>query len=143
MRCLLSFAVALTLVQARSGDPKAAALEKLQGRWSLVAPVTFDGQPQDVPPGTEILIEGDRLTVSLNDRKTIFAPFTIEIDPSKSPATIDLVTSGGARALGIYRLDGDTLTMCNSSAADRPRPEGFRSDPGRKEGLMTYRRIGR
>jgi uncharacterized protein (TIGR03067 family) len=93
-----------------------------------------------VRSGTECLIKGDRWTVSQGNHQ--HPPVTIEIDPGKAPATIDFVSPGGTRGLGIYRLEGDTLTTCNSVVGDR-RPEEFGSEPDRKQTLWKYRRIGR
>jgi uncharacterized protein (TIGR03067 family) len=62
----------------------------------------------------------------------LFREATYTIDPSRGPRWMD-VTSPGAIAehvcLGIYRLEGDQLTLCHARPRDE-RPTRFESRPG-------------
>ncbi|MFL5342374.1 MAG: protein kinase domain-containing protein [Gemmataceae bacterium] len=66
------------------------------------------------------------------------------LDPTKSPGQIDLTMLGEVRknALGIYRLEGDTLTICVSVDPDKvaERPKEFASKAGDKFVMITARR---
>jgi uncharacterized protein (TIGR03067 family) len=65
---------------------------------------------------------------------------TYELDPSKTPKWID-ITGKDRKVLGIYRLDGDKLTICLNEHADGDRPTRFASEPGsRNDLLMVLRR---
>jgi uncharacterized protein (TIGR03067 family) len=51
---------------------------------------------------------------------------TYKLDPSKNPKEID-ITEKGKTVLGIYAIDGDTLTICVN---ERFRPTELRDGPG-------------
>ena len=82
---------------ALKGDWKVA--QALQGgSGDFLKPFSKGGKAADA-----VQIEGDKLR------------FSVKLDPSKSPPTIDLV-SGKDTYLGIYELKGDTLRLCFASA---------------------------
>ena len=68
---------------------------------------------------------------------------TIELDLTKAPAWFDFVTARGVRSRGIYRLEGDRLTLCYTALPDHPRPTVLESVAGRREYFQSYRGIGR
>jgi uncharacterized protein (TIGR03067 family) len=53
-------------------------------------------------------------------------PATYKLDPSKNPKEID-ITEKGKTVLGIYAIDGDTLTICVSESF---RPTELKDGPG-------------
>jgi uncharacterized protein (TIGR03067 family) len=75
-----------------------------------------------------------KLTISKNQWVVTYRDFasntqaTIEIDPSKDPKTIDLTFRGEELpARGIYKLEGDTLTVCYNATVGGERPKEFKS----------------
>jgi hypothetical protein len=74
-------------------------------------------------------------------------PSRYAADPKASPPAFDLIRSDlppgwklGDRAwVGIYKLDGDELTICYRQWAD-PRPTEFRAEKDSGRSLMVLRR---
>jgi uncharacterized protein (TIGR03067 family) len=70
-----------------------------------------------------------------------FAGTRIELDPSRDPKAIDVIPDGGKdrgeRVLGIYKLEGDRLTIC-MAAPGKPRPKEFKADKGSGCTLRTF-----
>lgn len=112
-------------------------LTKLQGSWRITS-VEMDGRP--MPAQGAIVIDGDRFTTTAMGAEY---EGTIEIDPGKRPKRFDLVfTTGpenGNRSLGIYRLDGDSWTIC-LSVTGKTRPTAFATAPGCGYALETLAR---
>ena len=67
----------------------------------------------------------------------------VAVNPKANPATFDLLfetgPEAGNRNLGIYRLDGDTWTICLATIGT-VRPSEFRTRPGSGFALETLRR---
>jgi len=96
----------------------------IQGNWQIVA--LQDGgrtAPAEVLEGAEWVITGD-LIVQRAGGQTLELSYTL--DPSKIPEWIDLKAEGRTM-LGIYKLDGDTLTVCFSEARGAERSTAFES----------------
>jgi uncharacterized protein (TIGR03067 family) len=72
-----------------------------------------------------------------------FIASTTKLDPTQNPMTIDVTfTEGdlkGKTSLGIYKIEGDLLTICRS-APDQARPTEFASLPGSGHTPMSYQR---
>ena len=67
----------------------------------------------------------------------------IELDPTRDPQNIDVIPDGGPnrgeRVLGIYKLDGERLTIC-MAIAGQPRPTVFKAEKGSGWTLQTFER---
>src|SRR5262249_47132028 len=112
--------------------------EALQGEWMLVST-----EPRLEPDAAyELTIKGEQWTIRApgilgnGAAKTI-----IKIDPSKNPKTFDLTTKIGDREhpprLGIYKLEGNILTLCQT-IGKAERPTEFKSTD-----LTEYRSTGK
>ncbi len=117
-------------------------LERHQGTWRTSTSI-YDGKPAPdelVRPITRT-VEKDHV-VWKKDGKS-FAGTRIELDPSRDPRTIDVIPDGGkdrgTRVLGIYKLEGDRLTICMASPG-KPRPAEFKAEPGSGCTLRTFTR---
>jgi uncharacterized protein (TIGR03067 family) len=114
-------------------------LAKLQGRWRLVTlePAKFH-QKQEVVWA----IGGNTIRVLLKGKEMLRCTFTL--DEKGTPRQIDLVipqpNGSKKKVLGIYKVEKDTLTVCEARP-DRERPAKFEAA---KEGpfpsLAVYRR---
>jgi uncharacterized protein (TIGR03067 family) len=95
---------------------------------------------------------GIRFTFTADGKLTVHEPGggkggeagSYKIDPKATPAEIDLIPSTAGNEptiLGIYKLDGDTLTLCfHQGGRGSERPKTFESPAGAKAIVMTFKR---
>jgi uncharacterized protein (TIGR03067 family) len=124
-----------------AGAPPAA----LQGNWFLADYVQDGAGPVEIVSGgtPDMAIQGDRLVL-------YGAPVgRVTSDETKDPREINLhyeVSLGGGDVdpmgkteEGIYKCEGDTLTICTATFGD-PRPVDYSAPKGSKRRLYTYKR---
>jgi uncharacterized protein (TIGR03067 family) len=122
----MAIGVVLFAGQAKKAEVKDPALE-LQGGWSMVLLfVNGEETPADEAKGGELYIEDDGYRSKLG---ATTQASTFKIDAAKQPKTIDFTyTSGflkGKTVKGIYKIDGDDLTVCRGLNPDKDRPAEF------------------
>jgi uncharacterized protein (TIGR03067 family) len=93
--------------------------------------------------GHQLTFSGDRFTIRSKDK--LLYQGTFRVGPSRKPATIDFThTRGEAKGkawLGVYRLEGDVLKICdNADDLAQGRPAAFATEPGSGRVLVTFRR---
>ncbi len=54
----------------------------------------------------------------------------LKTDPKKSPAELDYIQASGTTRLGVFAVDGDTLTVCLALGLDAERPSNLDGGPG-------------
>jgi uncharacterized protein (TIGR03067 family) len=117
-------------------------VERHQGTW-LVTSFVSDGTEAapEIVGSIRRVVKGDHV-VWKRDGKS-FAGTTVELDPTRAPKTIDVIPDGGPsrgkRVLGIYKLEGDILTIC-MAGVDQDRPKEFEAKKGSGRTLMTFKR---
>jgi uncharacterized protein (TIGR03067 family) len=121
--------------QSKADDklPQAAGdLKQLQGTWKVVSAAN-DGHKSTDKQVAAVdftwVIRDQRLTMTFAPKRRP-QEFGLRIDDTKSPKQID-ITPLGERAptawLGIYKIEGDTLTICYPDGGRNPAPLGARS----------------
>ena len=60
-------------------------------------------------------------------------------DAKQSPPTID-IGAGGGQYRGIYKVEGDTLTLCVVNG-DRERPKTFESTAEKRTTIWVFKRV--
>jgi uncharacterized protein (TIGR03067 family) len=118
-------------------DDAKKELEKLQGSWTIMK-VERDGDDLGgLAGGAEMEIEGEKYTAP-----GIAASF--KLDPSKDPKAIDISYTEGPAAgqtvKGIYKLEGDTFTICRALAESGDRPKEFSAPSGSSRMLFEFKR---
>ena len=126
--------VALLIVGAAPSEK-----EKLQGPWFATV-YTTDGEvlttaSSGVKP--DMVLDGDKLVLYGHSAGTY------KLGETKYHTTIDFryvgIFGGYKTERGIYKLEGDTLTIC-SADEPAPRPDVFTAPAGSKRKLYVYSR---
>jgi uncharacterized protein (TIGR03067 family) len=119
-------------------------LEKIQGEWTMVSMEERGEkiQYEDVSR-MKLTVNGNQWIVRRKGQD-VEQKYTIKIDSSQNPKVLDLTPDVGYRdfvSLGIYKLEGDTLTLCRTTeTGDIDRPREFRTT--REEGiLVVWKRV--
>ncbi len=110
--------------------------ERIQGAWQLTAGERGGKPfPEDVIQNGQLVFEGDRMTTRVKDRSTTFR---FKLLAEQSPRAVDL-DMDGTIGMGIYKLEGDTLTIVHTEAG-QDRPKEFTTRPGTPLILMILKR---
>jgi uncharacterized protein (TIGR03067 family) len=144
-----TFSVALTsftmlVATVATADDKSVKdeLKRQEGSWSVTSSI-YDGQAasEDLIRSIKRVVEGDHAVWERDGKR--FAGTTIEVDPACEPKTIDVIPDGGRnrgeRVLGIYKFEGEKLTICMAEPG-KPRPKSFQADKGSGCTLRTFTR---
>ena len=96
-------------------------ITELEGKWSIVSYV-WDGKTKPITVDVSMRFAGNTRQVWSVDSSINIRRFSL--DPSAMPAEIDIEPED----VGIYELDGDTLTICIGPTGTRP--DRFESTKG-------------
>jgi uncharacterized protein (TIGR03067 family) len=136
----LSLLIAVVLLAgAEPSDAAKDDLKKMQGEWAAEkAQRGGTDAPADVLGKLRVKIDGDRISIDEGEAREEKAQ--IALDPAQKPAAMDikLLRQGGEMVKGIYKIDGDTLTIC--WAKDGDRPTEFASKAGTSHVLFVLKR---
>jgi uncharacterized protein (TIGR03067 family) len=113
------------------------------GLW-VVAKGIVGGGEVPLPTGAITFDFGadGKLIVRANGTDSPDGSGTYTLDPKKSPAEIDMVPADPKlpSAKGIYKIDGDALTLCFEKGSEASRPTKFESSAGSEVALFTLKR---
>ena len=119
-------------------DPVKAEMKALEGTWQVID-LQENGRPVGEKDLVLVIVDGKLEVLSGGQ---LSKAYTITIDPAKKPKTIDLTSTKDKdrQARGIYKLEGDQLTICLEEGTDK-RPADFKS--GEKRSLVSVKRVKR
>jgi uncharacterized protein (TIGR03067 family) len=114
--------------RAAPADEPRSDHDRLQGTWLVVE--IFEGEKKKEARGQTLTISGNEAHFQSDEPGSKGETYVYKLDPGQDPKWIDLVkkTTGFGRTHGIYRLDGDKLTL---AVGDKERrPTGFEAAAG-------------
>ncbi len=112
--------------------------EKMQGKWKITR-CEFSGREMDQTVGVEDTISDAKWLRP--QRRT--SEYQLKFDASKDPKWVDLSAErlGDKSLKGIYKLEGDKLTICYAYNPDSPRPADFKTDADVASYLYVLERV--
>jgi uncharacterized protein (TIGR03067 family) len=130
-RSVLPIVVVLLVAAAGPAQNTKQELDKLQGEWTMVSLEQNGKKASDESvKKLKLTIMGEKWMVQFGDAQP--GKTTFKIDSSKNPKTIDLTFNFGDKKVvspGIYKVGGDTLTLCRTSGkAERPKEFKIRDE---------------
>ena len=130
--CFLLICFVITaLADGESGNAKA-----IQGVW-IPEKAELGGKP--FKTNFTLKFDGDKYEVAAES----LDKGTYKLDPAAKPKTLDITgvegPNAGRKIQGIYELENDTLRICYGLAGSA-RPTEFKSPPGKRTFLVTYKR---
>lgn len=129
----------------RRGKPSSAVetdSDEIQGTWDLES-VTVNGREVEDTQikGAKFAVMAGRSTVTFGEQTL---KVTYKLDRTASPKAIDLTyrddTGEGRTFRGIYKLEGDTFTMCRPRRPEGERPREFAAPAGSEQVLVVMKR---
>jgi uncharacterized protein (TIGR03067 family) len=144
LRCLLILGVGLALAaDAPQKEEAAKDLQKFQGTWTLI------GAEANGNKASEDNLKNAGITLVVKDEKfTLKTPDgnfegTLKLEPGKKPRAYDAKGTDAQgkthESVGIYKFDGDTLTVC-FVLAGKERPTEFKTGAGSEAVLEVFKR---
>ncbi|HEX3152581.1 MAG TPA: TIGR03067 domain-containing protein [Gemmataceae bacterium] len=144
MNCSLLLGLALA-VGAPAVKDKEPAKPSIVGMWEGEKAVA-GGKELPVPPGgISFTFEEDGKLHIREGKRDKMDTGSYKLDPKKDPAEIDLMPPADKKepiVSGIYKIDGDTMTLAFSRGAPGgARPTKFESPEGSEVIVMTLKRV--
>lgn len=126
------------------GAPAPKDKPTVVGEWAAESVVAGGKTLPGPPGGASFTFAADgKLRVRDGDKVSDDGSYTV--DPKKDPAEIDLIPPAAQKkppTQGIYKLDGDTLTLCfHPKDPKAGRPKAFESPDGSTAMVITLKRV--
>jgi uncharacterized protein (TIGR03067 family) len=139
---LLTFVFVAIATDDSKEDAVKKDLDKLQGTWKMASlEVGGKSVPADKLKNSTLTIKGDKYIINVNE-KTYETQMVL--DPTQKPKTIDMKFLDGANkdktALGSYKIDGETFTMCRALNPGQARPQDFGTWPNTNTFVVVWKK---
>lgn len=131
------------LAVAGDDDAIKKAMKEREGSWKVVSRVADGMKASDEEvKGVRVVTKGDKFTISRD--KEVLAEGTYKIVAlDKNVRKVDVTATKGKNAgkisKQIYKIEGDTMTVC-TAPAEKDRPTEFESKPGTGHILTVLKR---
>jgi uncharacterized protein (TIGR03067 family) len=138
MNLTCSFAILAALVAAHAPAPDRPTdpAKAIQGDW-IVQSLTIDNKP-----GTDLAGHKVKITASKFESQPPEPEYNYKLGTAGKSATIDFTSDGGAllgKTLhGIFKIEGDTLTICTALEPEQERPATIDNKEGKR--LLVLKR---
>jgi len=140
--CLLVGVVVFAASGAAQDDVE-KEIKKLQGSWKVIRS-EVNGITIPLTAYKKVVVTIKDSTIQFKDGDKVYEEIAFDIDIEAKPKEIDYrYVAGlkkGVRENGIYKLDGDELTLCMSQQK-QPRPKDFVPKKGAGTQILTLKRI--
>jgi uncharacterized protein (TIGR03067 family) len=136
---LAVLAMGLLIAADKAKDDAKDDQKNIQGAWTVVS-IEQGGekQPEEKVKDVRITFGADgKGHIKHGDKEM---DMTYELDSAKSPKQITVKHDNGVTMRGIYKLDGDTLTVCMGEEDSNERPTEFATKAGSKAHMVTLKR---
>jgi len=121
----------------------ASDADKLQGAWKVVRNVQngFVAKQDPKDPVLRMYFLDGKLHEMYGEVHGGGPSYSFTLDPKEKPATIDLTSDyDGSTLEGIYRIEGETLTLCKPIRLSMERPTKFASEADSNLILLVLKR---
>lgn len=138
MKRVLLAACAVALVASNPFDPDLTTTQprrdNLAGKWQVIHSEQYSGKQLQADNFKEYRFVIDDLRIQVSN-----ASYAFRLDPNYEPRQIDIM-SDGMRIQGIYRMDGNQLTLCYPMAGKGGRPMRFAALPDSAVMLLVMKK---
>lgn len=144
----MTFLVFASLILAAPAPKDKPATPEPYGLWELERSEGGSGKAKARKGPLRYQYNRDGTWVVFEGEKEVAGPRPFKFDAKAKPATLDTFSNGtfsnkgdqNPDVLAIYKIDGDTLTLCKAYPGEK-RPTEFKVTEGTSDYLMIFRRV--